>query len=97
VPEKLKTIRFVQEISLDLKKLTAELQLGADGIFYSTRIGAVSYPEEGNEACFEVEDHSFWFRHRNDCIRELVRNFQPKGKGPIFDVGGGNGFLTWNV
>ena len=39
----------------------------------------------------------FWFRHRNDCIRELVRNFQPKGKVPIFDVGGGNGFLTWNV
>jgi hypothetical protein len=49
------------------------------------------------KACFEAEHRSFWFRHRNDCIRELVRNFQPKGKVPIFDVGGGNGFLTWNV
>ena len=84
----------MQDIPLDLKKLTAELQLGADGIFYSTGSGAVSYPEEGNEACFEVEDHSFWFRHRNDCICELVRNFPPRGSGPIIDVGGGNGFLA---
>jgi hypothetical protein len=44
----------------------------------------VSYLGEGNEACFEVEDQSFWFRHRNDCIRELVRSFLPRGRGPIF-------------
>jgi hypothetical protein len=55
------------------------------------------YPDEGNEACFQIEDQSFWFRHRNDCIRELAQNLPPKWKGPIFDGGGGNGFLTWNV
>jgi SAM-dependent methyltransferase len=70
------------------------LQLGEDGIFYAGEVGEISYPEEGNEACFEVEDCSFWFRHRNDCIRELVRSFPPRGKGPIFDVGGGNGFVA---
>jgi SAM-dependent methyltransferase len=72
----------------------SSLQLGADGIFYAAGAEAISYPEQGNEACFEVEDQSFWFRHRNDCIRELVRNFPPRGKGPIFDVGGGNGFVA---
>ena len=51
------------------------LHLAQDGIYYSAASEAVSYPEEGNEACFEVEDRSFWFRHRNDCIRELVRKF----------------------
>jgi SAM-dependent methyltransferase len=70
------------------------LQLGKDGIFYATASEAISYPEQGNEACFEVEDQSFWFRHRNDCIRELVRTFPPTEKGPIFDVGGGNGFVA---
>jgi SAM-dependent methyltransferase len=70
------------------------LQRGEDGIFYSGEIGEVSYPDEGNDACFEVEDQSFWFQYRNDCIRELVRNFPPKGNGPIFDVGGGNGFVA---
>jgi len=72
----------------------SSLQLGADGIFYASGAEAISYPEQGNEACFEVEDQSFWFQHRNDCIRELVRNFPPKGRGPIFDVGGGNGFVA---
>ena len=60
------------------------LQLGENGIFYAGEVGEISYPEEGNEACFEVEDQSFWFLHRNDCIRELVRNFPPRGRGPIF-------------
>jgi len=72
----------------------SSLQLGADGIFYAAASQAISYPEEGNEACFEVEDQSFWFRHRNDCIRELVKKFPPGEKGPIFDVGGGNGFVA---
>ena len=78
----------------DLGTACPELQAGEDGIYYSAASEAVSYPEEGNEACFEIEDQSFWFRHRNDCIRELVRNFPPRGKGPIFDVGGGNGFVA---
>lgn len=77
--EKLKTIRFVQDISLDLKKLTAELQLGADGIYYSAASEAVSYPEAGNEACFQIEEQAFWFRHRNNCTRDLVKNFPPRG------------------
>ena len=68
------------------------LQLGEDGIYYSKQVEekvesgkrnveseAISYPEEGNEACFEIEDQSFWFRHRNNCIRELVMNFPPRG------------------
>jgi len=81
----------------DLTAAYPGLQLGEDGIFYTGEVGEISYPEEENEACFALEDESFWFRHRNDCIRELVRKFPPNGKGPIFDVGAGNGFLTWNV
>jgi 2-polyprenyl-3-methyl-5-hydroxy-6-metoxy-1,4-benzoquinol methylase len=68
------------------------LQLGDDGIFYAAASEAISYPEEGNETYFQIEDQSFWFRHRNDCIRELVRNFTPQG--PLFDVGGGNGVVA---
>jgi SAM-dependent methyltransferase len=70
------------------------LRLAEDGIYYAGQAGKISYPEEGNEACFEVEDRSFWFRHRNACIIEMVRNFPPRGNGPIFDVGGGNGFVA---
>ena len=77
-----------------MKKINSKLRLGDDGVFYAGEVGKISYPEEGNQACFQIEDQSFWFRHRNDCIRELVRNFPPRGNGAIFDVGGGNGFVA---
>ena len=55
------------------------LQAGKDGIYYSAASEAVSYPEAGNEACFQIEEQAFWFRHRNNCTRELVKNFPPRG------------------
>jgi SAM-dependent methyltransferase len=70
------------------------LKLGADGIWYAAEQDCVSYPSEGNNRCFEVEDRSFWFQHRNSCIVELVKTFSPHGNEPIFDVGGGNGFVA---
>jgi SAM-dependent methyltransferase len=70
------------------------LILDNNGIWSALGNEKISYPEEGNDACFAVEDESFWFRHRNACIIEMVRNFPPRGKGPIFDVGGGNGFVA---
>jgi SAM-dependent methyltransferase len=82
------------QTSFHLESAFLGLSLGEDGIFYANESEAISYPQEGNEACFEVEDQSFWFRHRSDCIRELVWNFPPQGRGPIFDVGGGNGFVA---
>lgn len=65
-----------------------------DEIWYANKTEPVSYPSEGNDQCFEIEDRSFWFQHRNACIIELVKKFPPSGKGPIFDVGGGNGFVA---
>ena len=46
----------VNDISIDLKMASPESRLGEDGIFYAGEDGEISYPEEGNEACFEVED-----------------------------------------
>lgn len=57
-----------------------------------SRPARVSYPADGNARCFEHEDRSFWFGHRNDCILAAIRRFLPGG--PILDVGGGNGFVT---
>lgn len=64
----------------------------ADGIWVTQEQRGVSYPDEGNEACFQVEDHSFWFAHRNRCIRAVVDRLPPNGK--FVDVGGGNGFVA---
>ena len=82
------------EKCVDLSSCAPGLKRADDGIWYSKKQEAVSYPSEGNNECFEIEDKSFWFQHRNACIVELVKRFSPRGKGPIFDVGGGNGFVA---
>lgn len=63
-----------------------------DGIYFAKEQSAISYPEEGNQECFQLEDNSFWFRHRNNCIAALVEKFSKDEV--FFDIGGGNGFFS---
>ena len=62
------------------------------GMWRPSTVAKVSYPEVGNDACFAVEDRSYWFRHRNDVIVAAIKRFPPSG--PIYDIGGGNGFVS---
>ncbi len=77
---------------IDLTTISRNLEPMADGVWGCRSQSPISYPEWGNEACFQVEDSSFWFRHRNACILEAVRQYPPPG--PLFDVGGGNGYVA---
>lgn len=79
---------------LDMQTISTNLKLGQDGIWYSKDSQEISYPSHGNEACLAVEDRSFWFKHRNNCILAMVKSFPPEGSGTIFDVGGGNGYVS---
>ena len=40
----------------------------------------------------ELEDFSFWFKHRSNRIIELVKKLSVNEI--FFDVGGGNGFVS---
>ena len=77
---------------LDISQFTAGLEQREDDIWVARHQRDVSYPEEGNEACFAVEDTSFWFRHRNSVISELVNRTSPSDV--FFDIGGGNGCVS---
>jgi len=79
---------------IDLSKISSNLSLAADGVWYGAEQREVSYPSEGNQACFQIEDSSFWFNHRNECIVSAVRALPPAKHGAIFDIGGGNGFVS---
>jgi len=52
----------------------------------------ISYPQGGHLRYRQVEDDSFWFRHRNRCILAALERFPPPGR--VYDVGGGNGFVA---
>jgi len=68
------------------------LEQAPDGIWYAKAQEPISYLEEGNEVCFDLEEKSFWFAHRSACLRALVQRFPPAGT--IVDVGGGNGAVS---
>lgn len=79
-------------MSFDIRQFSRNLRKGADGIWYGARQGDISYPDDGNTACYQVEDTSYWFLHRNECIAAVVKRYPPPGT--IFDVGGGNGVVS---
>jgi len=75
-----------------LSEIAANLEQGANGVWSARKVSKVSYPAEGNASCLSVEDTSFWFRHRNKCILEVIKQFPLST--PFFDVGGGNRYVA---
>ena len=77
---------------IDLSSLATHLQPGEGGIWFSPSRSEISHPDECQDWYLKVEDDSYWFRHRADCIVECLRRFPPGG--PLLDVGGGNGHVS---
>ena len=82
---------------VDVQALSPALRLDANGVWYGSDTQTVSYPSDGNAVCFAVEDGSFWFKHRNECIVAVVKRLPPKAHDAIFDIGGGNGFVSMGL
>lgn len=77
---------------IDCADYATALRAVGDGLWVAASQGAVWYPDEGNENFRAIEERSFWYLHRNRCITAAVRHRPPTGV--IFDVGGGNGFVS---
>ena len=71
---------------------SAGLRQDEDGVWSAPSTQALSYPRYGNAQCFQVEDSSFWFAHRNRCIVATMLRLRPAGL--VVDVGAGNGFVA---
>lgn len=81
-------------MKLNLLTYTNNLIKKDNKVWYPKEKNSVrtSYPVDGNDSCYDVEDLSFWFQHRNVCIAELISLFPPSGI--ILDIGGGNGYVS---
>jgi len=79
---------------VDIESITTGLKKDSSGIWFSDERKNVSYPSDGNEICHNIEDISFWFKHRNNCILSVVKSYPPDRGGSVFDIGGGNGFVA---
>ena len=76
----------------ELSKICRHLNQNELGIWLATQSEKCFYPEDGEKRFVGIEDDSFWFGHRRNCIIEIVKKYPPDGL--IIDVGGGNGFVT---
>lgn len=76
---------------IDLEKYARNLVLSG-GIYKGDHDDKISYPDDGSNTCFQLEEDSFWFKHRNEVILHAVKNYA--NAAPIFDVGGGNGVVA---
>lgn len=79
-------------VNVRIEEYSPSWQIDQNGLWRNRDIDALSYPADGNERCFRIEEDSFWFQHRNRIIRSLVSSYRPAGA--FFDVGGGNGFVS---
>ncbi len=80
---------------MDLEQLATNLSRDPVGLWVErTPVDGsrLSYPDDGNAVCAQIEDRSFWFRHRNRCILAALSRHPPAGT--LFDIGGGNGAVA---
>ncbi len=77
---------------MDLATLAPDLVETQSGLWVASDVDDVSYPEGGHARCHQLEESSFWFRHRTRCIVATLRRLPPAG--PVFDIGGGTGLLA---
>jgi 2-polyprenyl-3-methyl-5-hydroxy-6-metoxy-1,4-benzoquinol methylase len=80
---------------MDIKTTASNLLQTEDGLWISKNHSPVSYPQEGMDFTYQLEEQSYWFQHRNKCIIALIEHFRPQGA--LFDIGGGNGFVSQAV
>ena len=70
--------------------MTSDLVLDKNNIWVDNELKTISYPDEGNNTSFEVEEKSFWFQQRNEILKTVFKRFPYKNN--YADIGGGNGF-----
>lgn len=80
---------------IDLHTYSTHLQLRPEKIWAARGSEVISYPDDGNAVCYEIEENSFWYAHRNRCISEAMTQYPPSGL--FFDVGGGNGIVSQHL
>lgn len=89
---------LLKTMSVKLKELETwcarvpGLVRSADGHWSLGQGSAISYPASGHASIADIEETSFWFNHRNAVIAAVASRFPPPG--PVFDIGGGNGYVS---
>ena len=72
-----------------IEMITSGLKCIEPGYYYSKKSPKISFSDSIHIDFIDIEDQSFWYTHRINCLVEIFKNFHPKE--PLFDIGGGTG------
>ena len=68
------------------------LKLGEDGIWRPEQRSDFVFIPDDETDWYQVQDESFWYRHRNRCFLGLLGNYPPPG--PLLEIGSGGGYVA---
>lgn len=68
------------------------LQLAEDGVWYAKGHKDFAFIEDDVTDWRNLEEKSFWYRHRARLFAEIIKQYPPIG--PIYEVGAGNGSVS---
>jgi SAM-dependent methyltransferase len=74
---------------LDLSARASNLAPGPDGIWFAAGDVDQAFASDDRTDWVEVENRSFWYRHRNEVVLDTLARFPPQGW--LFEIGAGNG------
>lgn len=76
----------------DILQIADNLNLSPEGIWVAPRSTDFMFLPNDETDWVQIQQHSFWYRHRNDCLKELFKSFPPRGIA--LEVGAGDGFVS---
>jgi SAM-dependent methyltransferase len=80
-------------MAIDVSQLSKKLTLNDMGLWSTGSVNLpVSYPKEDHAYFANVEEVSFWFKHRNKIILSVLKAYPPRDW--LLEVGAGNGFVA---
>ena len=83
----------LEETPVDLRNVVTNVVEVETGLWAANdQESSLSYPESGHRSMAEVEDDSYWFRHRAQVLVSVFERYPPAGC--VFDIGGGNGYMV---
>lgn len=73
-------------------QIADNLNLSPEGIWVAPKPADFAFLPYDKTDWVQVQQNSFWYQHRNNCLKELLKNFPPSGV--LLEVGAGDGFVS---
>jgi SAM-dependent methyltransferase len=77
---------------LQISARASNLELSPDGIWFAHGDFDQGFAQKDDTDWAEIEERSFWYRHRNDVVLDLLERFPYQGW--LFEIGAGNGVVS---